>query len=241
MKEVKMNPIICPLLNGLHLTLAAHKTFLAQSIPITTLYINNSSTDGTTEWLNSLGRVTIFYNVLPRGVASSWNQGLDFAFKSGAEHALVVNNDVMLHPNTYEWLLESGYDFVTPVGNNDPESIRSIMKPDFNKTRKHPDYSCFLIKKSVWEKVGRFDEGYEGAYCEDADYHLRLHRAGIDAVCLDFPFYHLGAGTIKTSDKLIAAEIIRIADRNRSRFRQKYGVEVGSPEYYQLFGGTSES
>jgi len=101
--------------------------------------------------------------------------------------------------------------------------------------RPHPDFSCFLIRKACYEQVGPFDEGFDGAYCEDSDYHVRMMQAGITAEALELPFWHLGAGSIK-SDLSEATPIQQAADRNRKRFKEKYSVDVGSPQYYALFG-----
>lgn len=246
-----MNPIIVPVRNGLHLTRNAVKDFLAQDIgDVQVLVIDNASTDGTSQWLQTQDVLTM-YNNPPKSVAASWNAGLRWVFEQGAEYALVSNNDVLLRPDTFRHLVEDGGGFVTAVGSDDPEKIKPVSAtqigeapatwdyavPDPSKKRRHPDFSCFLIRKEVFEKVGPFDEEYEIAYCEDASYHLRMHQAGIEAVCLDLPFYHLGAQTIKLEYGTgLDTQIKEQADRNRAYFKQKHGVEVGSKEYYALFG-----
>jgi hypothetical protein len=180
---------------------------------------------------------------------------------SQPEYCLVVNNDVRLRLDTYRQLVEDGGGFVTAVGTDDPAkiqpepdscclvphtfrdgvvgaSVESWYKPpDPNAKRPHPDFSCFLIRRSVYETVGPFNEQFTGAYCEDADYHLRLHQAGIDAYCLDLPFLHYGAQTIKLAFGTgVDTEIKQQADRNRALFRELHGVDVGSEGYYALFG-----
>jgi hypothetical protein len=233
-----VNPILIPLRNGLALTKAAHATFCAQDIgPVSILYIDNRSMDGTTQWLASLTGVHTIHNSQPKSVASSWNQGLRWWFSQGAEWVLVVNNDVLLRPDTYRHLVAAGGQFVTAVGTRDLKKIEPpYVAPSYTDVRRHPDYSCALIRREAWQKMGQFDESYQGAYAEDAESHLALHRLGIDAYCLELPFWHLGAGTIKNASPLEAAEIHRQADANRALFRERHGVEVGSDEYYALFG-----
>jgi GT2 family glycosyltransferase len=85
--------------------------------------------------------------------------------------------------------------------------------------------------------VGWFNESYFPAYCEDSDYHVRMHRADVRAVCVDLPFLHHGAGTIKHAGTGEVARIRRGADRNRERFRQEYGCLPGSEAYQELFIG----
>ena len=159
---------------------------------------------------------------------------MKFWFSRDAEHCLVVNNDVLLRPDTYRLLLTHGGPFVTAVGNDDPECVKSL-DPPVVPPRKHPDFSCYLIRTDVWDKVGPYNEDYAGGYCEDAEYHIRMHKAGIDAICIDTPFYHLGAGTVKCSDQEEQGAIHAAAHANRVRFEKDYGVVVGTPEYYKLF------
>jgi GT2 family glycosyltransferase len=44
--------------------------------------------------------------------------------------------------------------------------------------------AAFLLRKSTWETVGRFDEGFYPAYYEDADYCYRARRLGIETACV---------------------------------------------------------
>ena len=237
-----MNPILVPLRNGRDLTIAAHRTFIAQDVgDIEILYIDNASTDGTREWLQSLS-VHCIHNLVPMGVSRSWNVGLNWWFSQGAEHVLVCNNDVLLRPDTYRWLLKAGGLFVTAVGNNDPDCVKPPWNPpDLDKIRYNPDYSCYLIHKEAYERMGGFDEKFKGAYAEDADSHLRLHRAGVDAFCIQLPFYHVGAATLKNATDEERQLILEQADANRVLFKEKHGVAVGTPEYYALFGDKGQN
>jgi len=234
-----MIPVIIPVLNGLHLTRECVKSVLAQDVPCEIWIIDNGSVDGTREWLFSLAndRVRHVAATLP-SVAASWNFGLNFAFgMADCEAAWVINNDTKFRPDSLRHLLAADAPFVTLVGKDDPHCIDPPYDdPDPAKIRPHPDFSCFLIRKECFVKVGPFDEDFIGGYAEDASYHVRLHRAGITAVAIEMPFYHLGAGTIKCSDPEAQRKIQLRADANRALFKQKYGVAVGSAEYYALFG-----
>ncbi len=247
--------------NNLHLTRNAVRTFLAQDIgDIRVLIIDDNSTDGTLQWAQSVPVMAI-----PRfehsGVAAMWNLGLSLIFKSN-DHALVCNNDVELQLNTYRYLVEDGGGFVTAVGSNDREKIKRIqspgrdglddsgwefsgtdgqgnivgyIRPDPNATRPHPDFSCYLIRKETYEKVGPFDENYKVAFVEDQDYHVRLHKASADAHCIDLPFLHLSSQTVRNSSPEEQERIYAQARRNREYFKEKWGVEGASEEYYALF------
>lgn len=254
------NPIICPVRNNLHLTRKAVASFQSQDIDggVHIIVVNNASTDGTSQWLQMQRNVAQMYHDPPLAVSASWNRALEHVFGMGAEYALVVNNDVVLRPDTYRHLVEDGGGFVTAVGSRDTEKIRpnqyigtsgvpeiaddmpnGYLPPDPSKKRPHPDFSCYLIRRRVYEQVGPFDENFLCAFGEDWDYHVRLHKAGITAYCIDLPFLHYGSMTIKNAEP---AEIRRIqiqAEKNREYFKKKHGMAGASEDYYKFFGSTA--
>lgn len=251
----KKNIVIVPVRNNLDLTRKAVASFLAQDIAggVHVIVINNASSDGTTQWLQSEKRVSNMYFDPPLSVAESWNIGLKYAFGVGAEYALVVNNDVELRSDTYRYLVQDGGEFVTAVGSRDKNKVFNIVEqhsdeeysrtsyspypvPNPNAKRPHPDFSCFLIRKSLYDGIGPFDENFKIAFCEDGDYDLRMYMAGVRAYCLDLPFLHHGSMTIKNAEP---AEVKRIqvqADKNRQYFKDKWGFAMGSEEYYKALG-----
>src|SRR6185369_5613182 len=111
------------------------------------------------------------------------------------------NNDTLLRPDAIRHLVNDQGPFVTCVGTNDKSKIDPpYTDPDPQMKRVFPDFSCFLIRKECYEEVGEFNEACNGAYTEDSDYHVRMHRMGITAMALEIPFWHLGAGTIKNAE-----------------------------------------
>jgi len=105
--------------------------------------------------------------------------------------------------------------------------------PDPNAKRPHPDFSCFLIRKSLYEKVGPFDENFKIAFCEDGDYDLRMYAAGVRAYCIDLPYLHHGSMTVKNAEVEEVKRIQAQAEKNREYFFKKHGVHMGSGEYYK--------
>lgn len=228
--------IVCPIRNGIQFTREALPTFLEQDIPVKVLFIDNDSHDGSGEWLRAQADVLYWHRRPGLGVAQSWNLALKWVFGDlgmKAEHALVVNNDVLLQPGTYRMLLEDGGEFVTATGVNNMSQFQET--PDPSLQRPHPDFSCFLIRKDCYETVGHFDEGYQTGFYEDNQYHVRMHRKGIQAHCIGVPFFHHASGTLKVANDFDRKQIQDAASQNRKRFFQEFGCYPDSPEYERLF------
>jgi len=224
---------------NLHLTKKAVASAKAQDIPCDILVVDNASTDGTPQWLATKDITTICLSK-QESLSACWNRGLRAFWSIGKKHCLIANNDVEIRRDAYHLLETHGGDFVTCVSVDRPEQLGKWFDRedvDLHATeRPHPDHSCFFLRKSVTDRVGFFNESYYPAYGEDSEWHIRCHRAGIRAVCIDVPFLHHGASTLKHADPAEAAIIRRGADANRKRFKAQYGVEIGSPGYYALFG-----
>lgn len=229
------NWIICPVHNSLDLTITAYNSFMLQDIDVQVLLVLNDPTPQIISWANKLHDVPIIRLTSPTSVARAWNMGLDWVFDAeNADYVLVVNNDVELLPETYRTLIETGEEFVTCVSVNERSQF---IYNEIRERRPHPDFSCFLIRNEVYKKVGRFDEEFKIAYCEDNDYHCRMHQAGIQSYCIGLPFLHHGASTIKSVGDEKRSAIQLQADLNREYFFNKWKFRVGSVEYYDFFGG----
>lgn len=137
-------------------------------------------------------------------------------------------------PSVREHFHGNALEYREVLSDPDRDSIW-LSQPDPKAKRPHPDFSCYLIRKEVYEKVGPFDENFKTAFCEDWDYHVRLHKAGIDAHCIDLPFLHYASQTTKNAPLMEREKIQHQAQLNREYFREKWGVEGGTDEYYALF------
>lgn len=231
----KPKPAVLIARNNLHLTRKAIETLQAQDIPggVEILVADNASTDGTAQYLNSLDGVVTMHVHPQRSVAEVWNTLIGIYLDAYEEpYVLVINNDVELRPDTYRLLVESKHLFATAVGVNSRHQMEGPVKLE---DRPHPDFSCFLIRRECWQKVGKFDERYRVAFAEDCDYHVRMHRNGVMAMCIGVPFYHVGSATVKQSNDLERAAIMEQAEANRELFFQTYGSRIGSPAYESLF------
>jgi hypothetical protein len=206
--------------------------------------IDNATIDGTAEWARSMyPQVVTLRKEPPLSVAASWNKGLSLLYAgTHNDNILVINNDVELPPQMYRWLMASKDEFVTGVGVDTREQMEAVMKSADAQAyhcTPHPDFSCFMMRRSVWNKVGKFDENFKGAFAEDWDFHVRLHKAGITAMSIGVPFYHVGSATIKSMDATSCDALCKQADLNRQYFYNKWGMHGGSKEYEDFFKSQS--
>lgn len=237
-------PVLISILacNNLSLTKAAIRSALAQtscSPGSSLLVLDNASTDSTPQWLASQCGFSTIMLAGRTSVAACWNIVLDWALSplnlNQYEGVLMLNNDVEIRPDTVQWLMADPAPFVTAVSVRSESELHYPDPPTEGQRRPHPDFSCFMIKPLCWRKTGRFDEGFEVAFCEDNDYHVRMHLAKVEAMCLDLPFVHRGSQTVKRADKAEARMIERAAQRNRERFLEMYGCLPGSDGYNAIF------
>jgi GT2 family glycosyltransferase len=187
--------------------------------------IDNGSTDGTPAEMQTYldAKLPLVYVRHERntGVAAAWNQGLKFAFQFGHDPVLVMNNDVVLAHDTVPALLRWHEKTGGIISAHSVAALHALDLVDRREIYQEPcDYSCFLISKSIVDRVGWFDEAYFPAYFEDMDYDCRAEMAGIprghagDAVVCHFQSRTLHEGHIENHERHFEA--------NRRRFLARW-------------------
>ena len=212
-------------------------------------FADNASAWDTKEWLltiSSFSDVLVTYHAQNRGVAKGWNCALDFAFScAGIEVAAVLNNDSLLHSKALSLMLEvieSGkYHFVTATDVSGevsrPEDVFNLDVPADSSFTEAPDFSCFMLDRFCWEKVGKFDESFYPAYFEDNDYHYRAKLAKMPLVKYNRALYfHYGSRTL-TENKTVRDLVSKTYLGNKGYFIQKWGGEPGKEKFVVPFDG----
>src|SRR5687767_8365300 len=140
-----------PVLNCIEYTRDAVIDCFAQTgVNPRVLIVNQGSTTAVREELERLAeiepRVLVWHHEPPLpSLSATWNTALDFVWAVGGASALVVNNDVRLHHQTYVGLLGAlnvGNLFVSAVG---------VTPNQFQKDAEHPLYWYDYEKYAVVE------------------------------------------------------------------------------------------
>ncbi|NBD26515.1 glycosyltransferase family 2 protein [Paenibacillus glycinis] len=203
--------------------------------------VDNASTDGTAEYLRSVGGIVRF-RVLERnrGFAGAVNVGMMMAKGSTL---LLLNNDTIV---TERWLdnmlaclnSDPGIGMVGPVTNyisgeqrievpyTEEKGIAPFARRfnigDPAKWRRTDRLTgfCLLFRRELWERTGYLDEGFEIGNFEDDDYNIRVRLQGYALVLAGDTFiHHFGS----VSMKALGEKFQEVNDRNEHVYTDKWG------------------
>jgi GT2 family glycosyltransferase/glycosyltransferase involved in cell wall biosynthesis len=200
--------IIIPVFNQLHYTKKCIEEIRHSTThPHELIIVNNGSTDGTTEYLDSIRAdgLKIKHNQENLGFVDACNQGAELA---AGRYLVFLNNDTIPTEGWLESLVETaesdssigavGAKLVYPDGVL--QEAGSIIfsdgsawnygkgdhpdKPEYNYVRESPYCSaaCLLIRRDLFTKIGGFDRRYSPAYWEDADLAFEVRKHGFKVV-----------------------------------------------------------
>lgn len=170
------------------------------------------------------------YNHPGRCVAASWNEGIRRASNKGIDQYLVSNDDVILEPyfidKAVHHMEAKGWDRLITGWNT---------RPSF-PTGQAPDYSCFFMNETLYNKVGPFDEKFKPAYFEDNDYEYRVKLAGYESYAVpELRMLHRGSVTQNMdTEKACTSEQFQ---KNSLYFLAKWGGTPGFETYKEAFNG----
>lgn len=226
--------IVMPVRNCLEYTqqaIESIKTFYHYDLVVIDDHSDQPMKDWLLEEVELIPEMGLITDPKTSGVAANWNLGIRKLIEfSDCDTFLVLNNDILLHPQTIDNLVErlNEGDVIMVTGTNvaqyaTPDKIFNYPITDYSESE-HPDFSCFLINKHFIEKIGWFDENFIGAYMEDCDAHARIVLAGEIAVaCNSAPYYHYSSRTLQENPRL-AEQIHENHLKNQRYFAKKWGV-----------------
>jgi len=229
------------------------------------IFVDNGSTDATLDYLRKLqagrGNVRLIANATNRGFSAGNNQGLAAA---RGEFCLLLNNDVVVAGG---WLARmqalfrrhpevglvgpmsnyvSGRQLVSDVSYKSTEEMNAFAR---QWASAHDGQSlavdrlvgfCLMLRQSVIEKIGGFDESFGSGNFEDDDFCIRANLAGFQArIAQDVFIHHVGNQTFKGAGIDYHQSGLRNWDLFRAKWRlpSEASLERGYPTPERLPAG----
>lgn len=207
------------------------------------IVVDNASTDGTREWLNSLQieNLKIILNLKNFGYAKGNNIGIA---QAEGDFVILLNNDTLVSEFWVDKLL-SGFDqevgLVGPISNR-IGSMQQVSIPGVNSENyldltakyvaKHKYehfeveklcFFCVAIPMRIIRQVGYLDENFGRGNFEDDDYCLRVRKEGFKLRIVEDCFiYHTGSVSFK---KIESSDYDALIDKNLKYFETKHDVD----------------
>jgi len=204
--------IIIPTFNALDFTkVCLYSLRLATRFPHEIIVVDNGSTDGTREYIETQEDVKLIKTKSNLGYAGACNLGIS---STDSEYIVISNNDVMFTPY---WLtrlihtsnLDPTFAVVGPITNHAAGLHVQPFAPYENHTglilesqRLYKQnrgsilrvsalvFFCTLIKRKTIEAVGVLDPDLGLGGCDDFDYSFRVNMAGLSCVLDKSVFIH---------------------------------------------------
>jgi N-acetylglucosaminyl-diphospho-decaprenol L-rhamnosyltransferase len=222
--------IVIPLYNQLKYTkLCLESLRSTLNVQPEIILVDNASTDGTHEYLQSLSGVKVIHNEENLGFAGGCNTGIRAA---SGEWVIVLNNDVIVSPGWLEGMLDAAdhwkLQVVTPAireGECDydidayAQELTGRMRRVIRKGQANG--ICFMVHRSVFDAIGLLDEQFRIGQYEDKDFFLRARRAGFALGTVGGAFlHHFGSATQKALKG--KAPVRSYAVQNKAYFAEKW-------------------
>ncbi|WP_144266628.1 glycosyltransferase family 2 protein [Paenibacillus curdlanolyticus] len=210
-------------------------------LPYEIIVVDNQSTDETGAYLREIG-TQVRYRILDSnlGFAGAVNAGLMMA---KGTTVLLLNNDTLVTDNWLDNMLaclhsDARIGMVGPVTNyisgdqrvevpyEEIEDMYEYAKRNnetnpakWQRTDRLTGF-CLLFRRTLLERTGYFDEGYEIGNYEDDDFNIRVRLQGYSLVIARDSFiHHFGS----VSMKALGNEFESVNDHNMRFYMDKWG------------------
>jgi glycosyltransferase involved in cell wall biosynthesis len=224
-----------PVFNGEQFLREAVQSVLAQKYsPLEIVIVDDGSTDNTGNLARSFPETVRYLHQTNKGPAAARNRGIEFAQGSLIAFA---DADDLWPPTKLELQLPylirdpaieivmGRVQLVRGSGMVDGQThVEEFAEPGFAV-----NLGSAVVKKSLFERVGLFDETMR--YSEDVDWFMRAREAGaailtIDAVTL---FYRLHEQNMTRGKSTSELNVLQTLKRSLDRRRQRTGVASALP------------
>ena len=197
------------------------------------LVLDNGSTDGTIEWLQSQH---ISFTSYPSTVPEAWNAGMCRALKGDYDYVLLCNNDIILSPTYIDMAVEVAerralWAVTGAVFNRSESTLDKFVYQTQNVEQTMQvigsgDYSAVLLSRECMKKIGAFDEQFCPRYQSDEDHALRLRLSGHPMLkTFKTTFYHM-SGSVMLANSETADQYDAEWKANVELFKKKWCVDL---------------
>lgn len=154
-----------------------------------------------------------------------------------SEWIMVANNDIIFHANWLDPLLEAQSPLVSPHEPTDRRQRGLMSNETGDIVGRHLSGWCFMIKRTLWEQIGGFDEDVE-FWCSDNVVVEQVKKLGIlPTVVARSLVTHIGSQTLQT-----APDADSLKWKSVYIYNKKYGKDlfVGNANYLIWLGNNKE-
>ena len=229
--------VVIPVFNGERFLREAVDSVLAQKYsPLEIIIVDDGSTDGTAEVVRSLPDTVRYVHQANQGPAAARNRGIEHA--QGSLIAFADADDLWPEDKLelqFRYLIEdSAIEIV--MGRIQQVLLSGTVDgptraEEFGEATFSVNLGCAVIRKSVFERVGLFDETMR--YSEDVDWFMRAREVGaaiktIEAVTLYYRQHEQNMTRGKTPSEL---NVLKALKRSLDRRRERTGVAAALPTF----------
>ena len=227
--------VVIPVFNGERFLREAVQSVLDQKYsPIEIIIVDDGSTDGTATVARSLGETVRYLRQENQGPAAARNRGIEHAQGSLIAFAdaddlwpskkLELQLPYLINDAAIEIVMGRIQQVRLSKTVNGQTQAEEFAEPAFSV-----NLGSAVIRKSVFERVGLFDETMR--YSEDVDWFMRAREAGaaivtIDAVTLLYRQHEENMTRGKSTSEL---NVLKALKRSLDRRRERTGVASALP------------
>lgn len=240
LRRDKVDPlvsVVIPVFNGEAFLREAVESVLAQKYsPVEIIVVDDGSTDGTETVLTSLPETVRYLHQTNQGPAAARNRGIQqaqgslIAFADAddlwPEGKLELQLPYLISDPGVEIVMGRIHQVRLSKTVNGQTQLEGFVKPAFSV-----NLGSAVIRKSVFERVGFFDETMR--YSEDVDWFMRAREGGaaivtIDAVTLLYRQHEHNMTRGKSTSEL---NVLKALKRSLDRRREHTGSASALPRF----------
>jgi glycosyltransferase involved in cell wall biosynthesis len=229
--------VVIPVFNGERFLREAVQSVLTQQYsPVEIIIVDDGSTDGTATVARSLPETVRYLHQTNKGPAAARNRGIEHAQGSLIAFAdaddlwpaakLELQLPYLIRDSTIEIVMGRVQQVLLSGSVNGQTQAEEVGEPAFSV-----NLGCTVIRKSVFERAGLFDETMR--YSEDVDWFMRAREGGvaimtIDAVTL---FYRQHEQSMTRGKSTSELNVLKALKRSLDRRRERTGSASALPTF----------